>query len=179
MATQRLKDGLTPQQHEFCYAYLAHKSNGTEAAIEAGYSKKTAYVQASKLLNHPKIKERIAELTEKALNKLTYTAQDVLNELAIMGFSNINNYMTFKDDTACMKSNEEIGEASRAIQSIEIIPQGENGNKIKFKLHDKKGSLDLLGKNLQLFTDKIDLTSGGKPLEGPTIYLPDNGRNRD
>jgi phage terminase small subunit len=41
-------------------------------------------------------------------------------------------------------------------------------------------SIELLGKHLGMFTDKVDVTSGGKPLEtAVNIYLPDNGRDTE
>ena len=57
---------LINHQHEkFCLAYFSGK-NGKEAAIEAGYSEKTAYALASRLLRNVKISERLRELQEAA-----------------------------------------------------------------------------------------------------------------
>lgn len=49
---------LTPKQEMFCTEYIID-FNGTQAAIRAGYSKKTANEQASRLLTKTWIKQRI------------------------------------------------------------------------------------------------------------------------
>ncbi|AXE37139.1 terminase small subunit [Chromobacterium phragmitis] len=50
---------LTPLQEGFWRRYTVH-FNATQAAIEAGYSPKTAKQQASQLLQHPAIAHRLA-----------------------------------------------------------------------------------------------------------------------
>ncbi|MEN2425945.1 terminase small subunit [Chromobacterium vaccinii] len=50
---------LTPLQEAFWRRYTVH-FNATQAAIEAGYSPKTAKQQASQLLQHPAIAHRLA-----------------------------------------------------------------------------------------------------------------------
>ena len=52
---------LNPKRQRFCEEYLKD-SNGTQAAIRAGYSAKTAEVQASQLLSILNVKEHIAGL---------------------------------------------------------------------------------------------------------------------
>ena len=54
-------DTLTPRQERFCREFLVDL-NGTKASVRAGYSEKTAYSQASRLLKNAKVAARIAEL---------------------------------------------------------------------------------------------------------------------
>lgn len=168
---------LNPMELSFCYEYIANKFNGKQAAISAGYSEKTAEVQASQLLTRLKVQRKVKELTEKHLKTLAIKGEDVIRELTIMGFSNMSDFVNLNPAETTIKTFEEMGENTRAIQSIEVTPEV-IGTKIKFKLYDKKASLELIGKHLQMFTDKVDLTSGGEKIEGPQIYLPDNGRNK-
>lgn len=53
---------LNPKQDKFCRDYVLNGENGKQAAISAGYSSSTADVQASRLLTHVKVSQRIAEL---------------------------------------------------------------------------------------------------------------------
>lgn len=55
---------LTDRQEKFCQEYSA-SGNGTQSAKNAGYSEKTAHVQACNLLKNPKIEARIAEIDEE------------------------------------------------------------------------------------------------------------------
>jgi Phage terminase, small subunit len=54
--------GITEQQKLFVDEYLKlRKQNGKQAALNAGYSEKTAQVQASQLLNKTNVKEYLKE----------------------------------------------------------------------------------------------------------------------
>jgi hypothetical protein len=81
---------LRNKKHEkFCNEYIKDM-NATQAAIRAGYSEKTAGVQASKLLKIVNIKTRVAELREAYFNENIMTAQQVEYELTriALGLSN-------------------------------------------------------------------------------------------
>ena len=62
-------NGLTPKQQRFVEEYLVDL-NATQAAIRAGYSKKTAEFQASRLLRNVKVQKAISKARE-ALSKKT------------------------------------------------------------------------------------------------------------
>ena len=59
---------LSVKQEAFCVAY-ATNPNATEAAIKAGYSKKTAQQMGSENLLKPLIQQRIDELTAETRSK--------------------------------------------------------------------------------------------------------------
>lgn len=56
---------LTAKQDAFVKAYLLNGGNGTQAAIDAGYSKKTAQEIGSENLSKPMIKKAIEEHQKK------------------------------------------------------------------------------------------------------------------
>lgn len=71
---------LTNAKHErFCIEYVVDH-NGTQAAIRAGYSERSARSQASDLLTKPDIKERIAELDSAVAGAVIDEAEDVLRD---------------------------------------------------------------------------------------------------
>lgn len=74
---------LTAKKEAFCRAYVANGSNGTQAAITAGYSKKTARSQAQRLLTNVDIQKRIAELKEPINKGLAINAEYVRERLKI------------------------------------------------------------------------------------------------
>ena len=171
---------LSSKEDLFCVYYIALRFNGKQAAIKAGYAPKSAEVAASRLLSNDKVKAKIKELEESLLKKIGYTATDILKELALVGMSDIKNYIDFAGDEVVMKSSDMINEYSRAIESIKIVPKilrvpdadGEIQTVLKdsvqFKLHNKIKALELLGKNLELFTERVDHTTNGKDI--PTTY---------
>jgi phage terminase small subunit len=167
---------LNTNELAFCYEYVANKFNGTKAAISAGYSKKTADVQASQLLTRLKIQNKVKELTEKHLNKIDITAESVIREIAKLGFSDMANHIDFDGENIDMKSFEELGDNTACIKEFditetEIVKGLGKERKIKFKLHDKKGALELLGKHLQIFNEQdknpnVNINIDAKDLQG-------------
>lgn len=72
--------GLNAKQRAFTVEYMKDK-NGTQAAIRAGYSEKTAYSQAWELLRKPEIIEAIAELEKVAQAKAGITVEKIVERI--------------------------------------------------------------------------------------------------
>ena len=71
---------LTPKQRRFVEEYLVD-FNATQAAIRAGYSKKTAYSQGERLLRHAEVAATV-EAGKAELAKLTrISAEEVIEGL--------------------------------------------------------------------------------------------------
>lgn len=70
--------GLTDKQQAFCNEYLKD-FNGTQAAIRAGYSEKTANEQAARLLANVSIKNYIESHQKEAEKQTQLDFQWVLN----------------------------------------------------------------------------------------------------
>ena len=71
---------MTPKQKAFCEFYIA-SLNATEAAIKAGYSKKTARKIGHENLTKLDIQKYINERLTSAQNQRVATAQEVLEYL--------------------------------------------------------------------------------------------------
>ncbi|WP_295237026.1 terminase small subunit [Veillonella sp.] len=67
---------MTPKQEKFCIEYLVDM-NGTQAAIRAGYSERTARSIGQRLLTNVDIQMRIAELKKEHFNERIMTAEEV------------------------------------------------------------------------------------------------------
>lgn len=72
---------LTPKQAAFCREYLIDL-NGTQAAIRAGYSKKTANEQAAQLLAKLNVQEYLKTLMDERAEKTKIDAEWVIKRLA-------------------------------------------------------------------------------------------------
>ena len=77
MAKPNNAEGLTRKQKKFCHEYLVDL-NATEAAIRAGYSKKTARVIGCENLTKPHIAEYIAKLLDKSDSENIATLDETL-----------------------------------------------------------------------------------------------------
>ena len=76
---------LNQQQDTFCIHYTTIGSetygHGTKSAKEAGYSEKTAYSQATRLLKKAEIQQRISDLHAENMQSNYLTIEKVLDDL--------------------------------------------------------------------------------------------------
>ena len=84
-----IKHTLTPKQQLFATEYLIDL-NATQAAIRAGYSKRTAHSQGPRLLDNVEVKKRIQELGAKRSERCEITSDEVLQEIAKVAFVNLD-----------------------------------------------------------------------------------------
>jgi phage terminase small subunit len=145
------ESGLNDKQRRFCEEYVIDL-NATQAAIRAGYSKKTANEQGSQLLAKLSIQQFIKTLQRKLSEATGITAKRVIEELAKVGFSDIKLY--YETGTEIKDITKLENNLSAAVSSIKITEtEGDWGSKTvkEFRLHDKISALDKLGKHLGVF----------------------------
>lgn len=179
--TQETAKRLTAKQQTFVNEYVVDL-NATQAAKRAGYSEDTAYSIGSELLNKPEIAAAVQESMDWRADRTKITADRVLSEVAKLGFSNIKGIFT---ETGHLKNLASLpDELTAAIQSIEVVTKrvgsGEDAEVEyihKIKMADKKASLELLGKHLKLFADKVEVTGkDGKDLVPSQVDLKEIAR---
>lgn len=164
------KREFTPKQELFIREYLVDM-NATRAYLRAGYkvSEKVARTNGPRMLDNAGISTAINNALGRRLSKLDINNDTVLQEIAKMAFGNMLDYIKVQaDGTAYVDLSKLTREQAAAIQelSFEELMEGcgEDARpikKVKFKLADKKGSLELLGKYLKLFSDTTPVMSQG------------------
>jgi phage terminase small subunit len=73
---------LTDQQKLFCEHYVANGGNGSQAAIAAGYERKSARQQACRLMGREDIQAYINELAAPGRNQRIATADEILEYMS-------------------------------------------------------------------------------------------------
>lgn len=79
---------LTEKQKKFCDEYIK-LGNATQAAINAGYSKRTARSQGQRLLTNVDIKNYIDERMEQLASERIMSAQEILERLSLIANAKI------------------------------------------------------------------------------------------
>lgn len=162
---------LTPKQQRFVEEYLIDL-NATQAAIRAGYSAKTAQEQGARLLSNVMVQAALAERM-KAREQRTEVTQDmVLAELGKIAFGDQRKVMTWGPTGVKLRDSESLGSDDAAIVSEVSETVTANGGTLKLKTHDKVKALELLGKHLGMFKDKVEITGkNGGPVESQTVVV--------
>ena len=144
---------LNEKQKRFVSEYIIDL-NAKQAAIRAGYSPKTAEVQASRLLSLVKVQTEIAKAMEDREKRTGITQDRVLAELSAIAFAKATDYVEIDDDGAVkIKATASLTDEQK--KAIAGIKEGANG--IEIKLTDKTKALEMLSRHLGLFNDKLNV----------------------
>jgi phage terminase small subunit len=120
---------MTPKQKLFVAEYQIDL-NATKAAERAGYSRKTANEQGARLLANVSVSSAIAKEHSKRIEKLEITADRVLRELALIGFSNMLDYIAVGENGAIRVDLSELTrEKAAAISEVTISIAGSKGSR--------------------------------------------------
>lgn len=145
---------MTKKQKRFIEEYLIDL-NATQAAIRAGYSPDTAYSIGNENLKKPEIKAHIDKAMAERSKRTGVNADRVVMELAKIAFVNADDVIDFK--TAAVKEGAR-PEDMAAIQSVKVKTFGEDGLEREIKMADKIKTLELLGRHLGMFKDKVEVS---------------------
>jgi len=156
----RNEDELTPKELKFV-AEFPIDMNGTQAAIRAGYSEKTARVIAQELLERPRVQNALKDAIGADLAKIGVTRQAVLEEVRRVAFADPRRLIEWDDKGVRVKPSSEIADEDAAVLSEIAIDEeiiiGDDEDeppvrkrKIKVKTHSKMDALDKLMKHLGL-----------------------------
>ena len=149
---------MTPKQERFVVEYLVDL-NATQAAIRAGYSKRSAKVTACDMLRKPAIAEAVRKAREKQKTRIEVSADVVLRELLAIGVSDIRKLYDEKGNLRPIHELDDATAASIAGVETDEIFDGAGKDRVwtgyarKVKRFDKTKALELLGRHLGLWND--------------------------
>jgi len=145
---------VTKKQKRFVEEYLIDL-NATQAAIRAGYSPNAAGSIGDENLKKPEIKNAIDRAIADRSRRTGINQDRVIQEIAKMAFLNPVDVIDMdaatvrgeanRDDTACIASVK-----------VKVNPTDDgNITEREVKTYDKLKALELLGKHLGMFNDKL------------------------
>lgn len=165
---------LTGKQARFVAEYLIDL-NGTQAAMRAGYSPKTAHVQGSRLLTHVEVRaavqaaetrhqEEAQRQLEADTGEAHLDAVRVLLELGRLATVDLRGYF---DGAGNLKAIKDLTPAQgAALAGFEVIKKNAAaGDGIvdtihKIKIWDKPRALEMLAKHYGLLIERIEHSGG-------------------
>lgn len=132
--------GLTAKQQRFVEEYLVDL-NGSAAARRAGYSERTANRMASENLSKPDLATAIFERRAKLAEQTGRTVAAVMADIGRV-----------RDD------------------AMKPVTDPDTGEKVMLSHKDALKALELEGKHLGAFTDKLQVTGpGGGPVQSVSL----------
>lgn len=147
---------LTKKQQLFVAEYLIDL-NATQAAIRAGYSAKTAYQQGSRMLTNVKVQQAISQAMAERSKRTGINQDRIVLELAKIALVQMTNIVdpdtgeirkdATEDDLACIET----------IKYKRTESDTGSGIEREVKISSKLKALELLGKHLGMWNDKLDV----------------------
>lgn len=146
---------LTDKQRRFVEEYLVDL-NATQAAIRAGYSFKTANEQGSQLLAKLSIQQEISERMAERSKRTGINQDRVVLELAKIAFVKITDVV----DEECRIRDDAADDDLACIEGVKYKQSSSDtgfSTEREVKLSPKLKALELLGKHLGMWNDKLDV----------------------
>ncbi|EBF0275041.1 terminase small subunit [Salmonella enterica] len=156
---------LTAMQEAYAQEYTKCPENQTQAAINAGFSHKTAAVKASAMMRDERIQKRIAELMEERNKRLRVSADYVLLRLVEIDQMDVIDIL---NDDGTLKPIREWPKIWRTTLSgfdlsSTIMNMDETSIETilkKIKWPDKVKNLELIGKHVDVnaFKERLEVS---------------------
>ncbi len=152
---------MTAKQRLFVAEYLKDL-NATQAAIRAGYSEKTARQIGEENLSKPVIRKMIDEAMQQRSERTEITQDRVLKALAAIGFGDIRSLF---DSGGSFKNITELSAEEAALLAgfdLSILKARDDDTPFeetvkRIKVNDRLRALEMIGRHLNMFTDKLDV----------------------
>lgn len=175
MAGTNTNKGLNQRHIIFVHRYLVHR-NGAQAAREAGYSEKTARVQACVLLTNPDIAALVKSETAKAMDLLVRDKDAVIRRLGQIAFGDARRLFhedgspklphELDDDTAAIVGGIEHTRTHKVsrpasdelvdgkVKKVRKVVSETTTTEVRYRKIDPVRALHLLGVHHQVFKDQ-------------------------
>lgn len=162
---------LNEKQRRFAHEYLKDQ-NATQAAIRAGYSKKTSGSQGFDLLKHPEIKQVLAAKLAQIEAKAEFTAEKAILQLERMVMFDVRRL--FHPNGSPKEITELDDETATVVAGLEVVEQYEGSGKDrvftgylkKYKLSDRLSAVNTALKMFGKLSDRVEHTGkDGGPIQ--------------
>lgn len=150
---------MTEKQKIFADEYLIdlNATRAYRAAYPSVKKDETARANGSRMLTNANVAGYISDRMNERQKRTEITQDMVLQELASIAFARATDYVEIKVDgtnsVVIVKPTTELSEEQ--IGAIAGIKEGANG--IEIKLNDKEKALEMLGRHLGMWNDKLDM----------------------
>jgi len=169
---------LTPKQQSFVDEYLIDL-NATQAAIRAGYSAKSAVVQAAKLLTNPKVQQAVQIGRQAKTQRAKIDAHYVLSRLK--DIAEMDALDILQEDGTIKPIQQWPKIWRQMISGVDVLQNPETGIILKkIKWPDKIRNLELIGRHVGVgaFKERVEL-SGEINLVGDKLRTRKHNKDKE
>jgi phage terminase small subunit len=177
-----MSDKLTIKQEKYAqglFAGLSQREAYKQAYNCKRQSDKSIDEDACIMAANPKVIQRISQLTEELRDRNMVTVEKVLSQLSKIAFADIKDMLSFKtvktlnEDLTALTGTPIMAyktvidlKDSDQVDGTLIAEVKETKDGFSFKRNDQMKALELIGKHLGMFTEKVEVSGkNGGPIE--------------
>ena len=154
-SNRRGPDGLTDFERDICHAVdrgLIDQDAYRAVRPQSKASDKSAREYVCKIRHRPHCMTYLKALKAKSLARHLDRKDQIIEELALVAFSDLCDFVTWGPDGLMIKRLEELPPAQRRTLARLSISKTAHGGTVRVALHDKLSALDKLCKLFGLFS---------------------------
>lgn len=147
---------MTEKQKIFANEYLIdlNATRAYKVAYPNVKKDETAAQAGSRMLRNVKVEAYIKKRMQDRQKRTEITQDMVLQELAAIAFANATDFAQIVNGRVILTNTADLSEEQ--MKAIAGIKRGKNG--IELKLNDKEKALELLGRHLGMFKDRLEVS---------------------
>ena len=154
MPKQPLRE-LNERHERFCQRYVEHLKK-RQAAIDAGFSEKSAHATATDLLKDPLIQSRIQDIREEYKEQIGVFDGHVIKTWTRIMMACVSDFGTYEDGEFTLKDwkyihNDDLHAIKKLDQDTKYNRFGEKTVKLKIEFHDKLEASDKIARHFGMY----------------------------
>lgn len=182
---------LPPKQEAFCWQYILRNSSKTDAYLAAfpNVSRKSAAVNAIRLLKDENVQARIAQIKSELQRRYSVSADSIVFHLSQV--LNVDR-SEFLDEAGNVRPLDEIPTEAKRILDLDFVVDRNGNQRAVFRLPKRIEAVAMLARIMGLdknpvrpVEDSDSAVAFVQPSTGPQdgdqtlikFYIPDNGRD--
>jgi phage terminase small subunit len=159
---------LSKKQQRWVDFYLNDPKKDIEKAARlAGYTESFCVTQAKRQFKKQLTNIVVKMEEERVWTKLQISHERVVQEMANIAFSNLDNFLIDDPENPGKKVVDFSKATSQDIAALGSYTEEETkkGKRVKITMHDKLAALQMLGKSMGMFKERVEVdTVDGKPV---------------
>lgn len=147
---------MTEKQKRFADEYLIdlNATRAYKVAYPSVKKNETAAAASARMLRNVKVAEYVQQRMKERQERTEVTQDRVVQELAAIAFAKATDYVQIRDGNVEIMDTNQLNE--QQIRAIAGIREGKGG--IEVKLNSKEKALELLGRHMGMFRDKVEVS---------------------
>jgi phage terminase small subunit len=172
-SANRKSQKLTKLEASFVEAMRTCVTPGA-ALVAAGGSPNGAAGNAFEMQQRPRVKAALGAMRAEMRAEYAVTAEKVISRLAQIAFTDSRRLTQVKGGVACLTNTAELTKEEAALFVSAKTTRGKDGSPVtEIKLQDSLKAMELLGRHLGLFTDKVVQTNTNIALDSSALQKLD------